>query len=97
MRVLVKHEQQTPTGVTYGIQLNETRTLPGIPPKTKWDPRYATSGRLSPIFVACSKAYASSRTPQSSLCRPTIWIPIGKPLSENAQGAEMAGFPTIEM
>jgi len=66
-------------------------------PKTKGDARYAICGRLSPMLVARSKAYASCRTPQSSLCRPTIWIPIGRPLAENAQGTEMAGFPTIEM
>ena len=54
-------------------------------------------GRRWPTFVACSKAYASCSMPQSSCCRPTICMPIGKPSLENAHGTDIAGLPTVEM
>ena len=55
------------------------------------------SGRLFPMFVACSNANPICRTLKSALCLPTIWIPMGNPVFENAQGTDSAGFPTTEM
>lgn len=56
-----------------------------------------TGGRRFQTPVACSKAWASWSTRKSSLCRPTICMPTGRPSGVNPQGTEMAGRPVTVM
>ena len=59
-------------------------------------PDYAIDGRFLMKLVACSKAWASYKT-KSSLFRPTIWMPTGRPSGVKPAGTEAAGFPVAEI
>src|SRR5215831_12470435 len=54
---------------------------------------YAIAGRFLPTPVACSNACANWRTLKSSLSRPTICTPTGRPSVVKPPGTEAAGLP----
>src|SRR5205823_10898442 len=67
------------------------------PPRHGLTEFYEITGRFLPKAVACSNACAICRTLKSSLSRPTICTPTGRPSGVNPPGTDAAGFPVDEI